>query len=71
MWKLRTFWVLWKILWQNKIFDIADCRINGEEYPQAEKYLKNYTKTWKKCDIMKFRKQYVIIRNVENREIIN
>ncbi|BBM45643.1 DUF6348 family protein [Leptotrichia trevisanii] len=49
----------------------ADCRINGEEYPQAEKYLKNYTKTWKKCDIMKFRKQYVIIRNVENRKIIN
>ena len=46
----------------------ADCRINGEEYPQAEKYLKNYTKTWKKCDIMKFRKQYVIIRNVENKK---
>ncbi len=49
----------------------VDCRINGEEYPQAEEYLKNYAKKWKDCDIMKFRKQYVIIRNAENKENIN
>jgi len=48
----------------------ADCRINGEEYPQAEKYLKNYAKTWKNCNIIKFRKQYVIIRNVENKKLL-
>lgn len=49
----------------------ADCRINGEEYPQAENYLKKYAKTWKDCDIMKMRKQYVIIRNVVDRKTIN
>lgn len=43
----------------------ADCRVNGEEYPEAEKYLKEYAKTWKDCDIVKLRKQYVVIRNVE------
>lgn len=49
----------------------ADCRINGEEYPQAEEYLKKYAKTWKDCDIIKMRKQYVIIKNVEDRKNIN
>ena len=43
----------------------ADCRINGEEYPEAEENLKKYAETWKKSDIMKFRKQYVIITDVK------
>lgn len=43
----------------------ADCRINGEEYPEAEGNLKKYAETWKKCDIIKFRKQYVIITDVK------
>ncbi|RRD39218.1 hypothetical protein EII29_08220 [Leptotrichia sp. OH3620_COT-345] len=43
----------------------ADVRINGEEYPQAEEYLKKYAATWKNCDIIKFRKQYVIITDVK------
>jgi len=38
----------------------ADCRINGEEYPEAEENLKKYAETWKKCDIIKFRKQYIL-----------
>ena len=47
----------------------ADCRINGEEYPQAEEYLKKYASTWKDCDIIKFRKQYVIIRNGKDKRV--
>lgn len=42
----------------------VDCRINGEEYPEANKFLESYAKTWKDCDIVKFKKQYVIISNV-------
>ena len=47
----------------------ADCRINGEEYPQAEEYLKKYASTWKDCDIVKFRKQYIIIRNGKDKRV--
>ena len=47
----------------------ADCRINGEEYPQAEEYLKKYASTWKECDIIKIRKQYIIIRNGKDKRV--
>ena len=41
----------------------ADCRINGKEYPEAEEYLKKYAETWKDYELVKFRKQYVIIKD--------
>lgn len=39
----------------------ADCRIDGDEYPAAQAALQTYAASWKNCDSIKFRKQYIII----------
>lgn len=40
----------------------ADCRVNGEDWPEALASLKNYAATWS-GEGTAFRKQYIIIRN--------
>lgn len=40
----------------------ADCRVNGDDYPDALESLKNYAKTWSSEGVA-FKKQYIIIRN--------
>jgi hypothetical protein len=43
---------------------VADCRINGEEYPLGVEHLKKYAETWPHRGL-EFRKQYVAIRTVD------
>lgn len=40
----------------------ADCRINGEDYPEALPLLIEYAQSWP-GDGLEFRKQYIVIRN--------
>ncbi len=41
---------------------IADCRLNGEDYPAGKKELMEYAGTWKSAGV-ESRKQYVIIQD--------
>ena len=41
---------------------IADCRLNGEEYPAGKKALIEYVRTWKAAGV-ESRKQYVLIQD--------
>ena len=41
---------------------IADCRVNGEDYPEGKKALIEYARTWKPAGV-ESRKQYVLIQN--------
>ena len=41
---------------------IADCRLNGEDYPAGKKALIEYARTWKRAGV-ESRKQYVLIQN--------
>lgn len=43
----------------------ADCRINGEDYPLGAEHLRKYVTSWPDLGF-EFRKQYVVIRSVEN-----
>lgn len=43
----------------------ADCRVNGEDYEVGKKALIQYAKSWP-VDGTQFRKQYVIIREMNN-----
>lgn len=40
----------------------ADCRINGEDFPEAIPHLITYAQTWPGTGL-EFRKQYVVLRN--------
>jgi hypothetical protein len=42
---------------------VADCRVNGDEYPLGVEHLKKYAETWPHRGL-EFRKQYVAIRTV-------
>jgi len=42
----------------------ADCRINGEDAPQALPALRDYVASWPDCGF-EFRKQYVVVRTRE------
>jgi len=46
----------------------ADCRINGEGFPEGVEHLKRYALTWSKIPGLEFRKQYVVIRSVGSLE---
>jgi hypothetical protein len=41
---------------------IADCRLNGEDYPAGKKALIEYARTWKSVGV-ESRKQYVVIQD--------
>ena len=41
---------------------IADCRLNGEDYPAGKKALIEYARTWKRAGV-ESRKQYVLIQD--------
>jgi hypothetical protein len=41
---------------------IADCRLNGEDYPAGQKALLDYVGTWKSAGV-ESRKQYVLIQD--------
>lgn len=41
---------------------IADCRVNGEDYPDGKKALIEYARTWKPAGV-ESRKQYVLIQS--------
>jgi hypothetical protein len=41
---------------------IADCRLNGEDYPAGKRALIEYARTWKSAGV-ESRKQYVLIQN--------
>ena len=41
---------------------IADCRLNGEDYPAGKKELLEYARTWKTAGV-ESRKQYVVIQD--------
>ncbi|MGH8083548.1 MAG: DUF6348 family protein [Lysobacter sp.] len=41
----------------------ADCRVNGEEWPQALDALRAYASGWPAGDGMEYRKQYVVVQN--------
>jgi hypothetical protein len=43
---------------------VADCRVNGEEYPMGAEHLKKYAETWPHRGL-EIRKQYVAIRTVD------
>ncbi|RZT10736.1 hypothetical protein SAMN05216319_0800 [Duganella sp. CF402] len=43
---------------------VADCRINGDEYPLGVEHLKKYAETWPHRGL-EFRKQYVAIRTID------
>lgn len=43
----------------------ADCRVNGEDYPQGAQALTEYAGSWKNHGF-EFRKQYVVLHNLES-----
>jgi len=43
----------------------ADCRINGDDFPEGVKHLTEYVRSWPERPGLEFRKQYVVIRSVE------
>jgi hypothetical protein len=47
----------------------ADCRINGDDFPEGVKHLTDYVRSWPERPGLEFRKQYVVIRSVETPEI--
>lgn len=42
---------------------MADCRVNGEDFPAGVTALQNYAAKWKETGGYEFRKQYVIFQN--------
>ncbi len=42
----------------------ADCRVNGEDWPQGAEALREYVKTWDEDCGFEFRKQYVVLQTV-------
>lgn len=45
----------------------ADCRVNGEEFPEGVAHLIKYAQSWPERGF-EFRKQYVVIRSVEKED---
>lgn len=43
----------------------ADCRVNGDDYPEGAARLMEYVRSWPSREGLEFRKQYVVIRSVE------
>ena len=42
----------------------ADCRVNGDDFPEGAEQLKNYAQSWPPVTGLEFRKQYVIVQSV-------
>ncbi|MCI2263561.1 DUF6348 family protein [Xanthomonas indica] len=40
----------------------ADCRVNGEDFPDGVACLRRYAETWPALGAMEFRKQYAVVR---------
>ncbi|MBB5885823.1 hypothetical protein DYQ93_04355 [Xanthomonas sp. LMG 8992] len=40
----------------------ADCRVNGEDFPEGVACLRRYAETWPALGAMEFRKQYAVVR---------
>jgi hypothetical protein len=47
----------------------ADCRVNGEDYPEGVAQLNEYVRTWPVREDMEFRKQYVVVRSVDREPV--
>lgn len=47
----------------------ADCRLNGDDFPEGVKHLTEYVQSWPERPGLEFRKQYVVIRSVEPLEV--
>ena len=45
---------------------LADCRVNGEEYPEGAEALRHYATTWPATASYEFRKQYVLLIDRSN-----
>ncbi len=43
----------------------ADCRINGDDFPAGVEQLKVYVHSWPEMPGMEFRKQYIVIRTID------
>lgn len=46
----------------------ADCRLNGDDFPEGVAQLKNYAQSWPPVTGLEFRKQYVIVLSVPESE---